>query len=178
MGEASIHNTYSAQSWVERAEEGEYIPQAAMDLEAEYGGFSEDPSFLIDSLHGGSSLPNLRGRGVFNNGSMHGGHGGRAGRGRVATKGDMIGYGGSNTQAVLGSDRSVDGDHTVTASFSDGAIHSASTLCAAEGDDRLTHRPVLLSEGTCKPPYSPINMPSFLPYKLPTPPTVQLTTTQ
>ncbi|KAA8550035.1 hypothetical protein F0562_001719 [Nyssa sinensis] len=79
IGEASTHNCYSAQSWAERAEKGEYIPQAAMNLEAAYGGFSEDPSFLVDSLNGGSSPPNLRGWESFNNGSMHGGHGGQAG---------------------------------------------------------------------------------------------------
>ncbi|KAA8517836.1 hypothetical protein F0562_015299 [Nyssa sinensis] len=77
MDEASIHNTYSAHLWADRVEEGEYIPQAAMDLEAKYGGFLEDPSFLMESLHGGSSSPNLRGRRSFNNGS----HGGRGGRG-------------------------------------------------------------------------------------------------
>ncbi|KAA8521349.1 hypothetical protein F0562_012032 [Nyssa sinensis] len=33
----------------------------------------------------------------------------------------------------------VDGDHTVTTLFGDGAIHSASALCATEGADRLTH---------------------------------------
>ncbi|KAA8544690.1 hypothetical protein F0562_019463 [Nyssa sinensis] len=78
MGEASTHNTYSAHSWADHVEEGEYIPQAAMDLEAEYGGFLEDPSFLIESLPDVSSSPNLRGRRSFNNG----GHGGRDGRER------------------------------------------------------------------------------------------------
>ncbi|KAA8538285.1 hypothetical protein F0562_027892 [Nyssa sinensis] len=39
MDEASIHNTYSAHSWANRVEDGEYIPQTTLDLEAEYGGF-------------------------------------------------------------------------------------------------------------------------------------------
>ncbi|KAA8535794.1 hypothetical protein F0562_030805 [Nyssa sinensis] len=80
MDEASIHNTYSAHSWVDYVDEGDFIPQAALDHEAEYGGFSEDPSFLMESLHGGSSSPSLRGRMSFNNGS----HGGRGGTGRAA----------------------------------------------------------------------------------------------
>ncbi|KAA8532246.1 hypothetical protein F0562_032279 [Nyssa sinensis] len=80
MGEALIHNTYSAQSWAEQVEEGEYIPQAAMDLEAEYGGFSDDPSLLFDSPHGGSPPPNFKGWGSFNNSSTHGVHGGCASR--------------------------------------------------------------------------------------------------
>ncbi|KAA8531315.1 hypothetical protein F0562_006024 [Nyssa sinensis] len=87
-GEASIHNTYSAHSWAERVEEGESIPQATLDREAEFGGFSENPSFLMESLHGDSSTPSLRGRRSLNNGS----HGGRGGRGR------------SNTQEALGCD--------------------------------------------------------------------------
>ncbi|KAA8524183.1 hypothetical protein F0562_010386 [Nyssa sinensis] len=53
MDEASIHNTYSAHSWADRVEEREFIPQAALDLKAEYGGFLEDPSFSMESLHGG-----------------------------------------------------------------------------------------------------------------------------
>ncbi|KAA8524199.1 hypothetical protein F0562_010622 [Nyssa sinensis] len=63
-----------------------------MDLEAMYGGFSEDPSFLMESLHGVSSSPKLRGRRSLNNGD----HGGR--------NGDMQGYGRSNTQEALGCD--------------------------------------------------------------------------
>ncbi|KAA8538283.1 hypothetical protein F0562_027894 [Nyssa sinensis] len=77
MDEASIHNTYSAHSWADRVEE---LPQATLDLEAEYWGFLEDLSFLMESLHGGLSTLNLRGRRSFNNGS----HGGRGGRGRVS----------------------------------------------------------------------------------------------
>ncbi|KAA8529764.1 hypothetical protein F0562_034136 [Nyssa sinensis] len=80
MGEASIHNSYSAHSWANHAEEGEYIPQASIDLEAEYGGFSEDPSFLMEYQHGVSSSLKLRGWRSFNNGS----HGGRDGRGKGA----------------------------------------------------------------------------------------------
>ncbi|KAA8538290.1 hypothetical protein F0562_027887 [Nyssa sinensis] len=68
-GETSIHNTYSTLSWAELAEECEYIPQAPMDPQVEYRGFLEDPSFLMDFLHGGSSPPCFRGR------AMHGGQG-------------------------------------------------------------------------------------------------------
>ncbi|KAA8541461.1 hypothetical protein F0562_025424 [Nyssa sinensis] len=78
-----IHDTYSTQSWVDRAKEGEFIPQVALDLEAEFRGFSEDPSFLMDSFHGVLSSPSLRGRRNLNNGS-HGGLGGAGGSARVA----------------------------------------------------------------------------------------------
>ncbi|KAA8517830.1 hypothetical protein F0562_015305 [Nyssa sinensis] len=81
--EASIRDTYSAHSWANRAEEGEFIPQAALDLEAEFGGFSANKSFLKESLHGDSSSPSIRGRRSLYNGS-HGGHGGRARGAQVA----------------------------------------------------------------------------------------------
>ncbi|KAA8531316.1 hypothetical protein F0562_006025 [Nyssa sinensis] len=57
--DVSIHDTCSAHSWADRVEEGEFIPQAALDLEVEFGGFSENPSFLMESFYGDSSfLPN------------------------------------------------------------------------------------------------------------------------
>ncbi|KAA8519128.1 hypothetical protein F0562_013398 [Nyssa sinensis] len=49
-------------------------------LRLSLGVFSEDPSFLMESLHGDLSSPSLRGRRSLNNGS----HGGREGRGRGA----------------------------------------------------------------------------------------------
>ncbi|KAA8531331.1 hypothetical protein F0562_006040 [Nyssa sinensis] len=78
-----IHDTYSTQSWADRAEEGEFIPQITLDFKAEFGGFSEDPSFLMESFHGVSSSPSLRGRRNLNNGS-HGGRGGGGSSARVA----------------------------------------------------------------------------------------------
>ncbi|KAA8519114.1 hypothetical protein F0562_013370 [Nyssa sinensis] len=54
--------------------------EGALDLEAEFKGFSKDPYFLMEFLHGDSSSPSLRGRKSLNNGS----HGGRGGRGRGA----------------------------------------------------------------------------------------------
>ncbi|KAA8524190.1 hypothetical protein F0562_010379 [Nyssa sinensis] len=81
--DASVHDTYSAHSWADRAKEGEFIPQVALDLEAEFGGFLENPSFLMESFHGDSSSPSLRGRRNLNNGS-HGGRGGGGNGARVA----------------------------------------------------------------------------------------------
>ncbi|KAA8521343.1 hypothetical protein F0562_012019 [Nyssa sinensis] len=69
----SIQDTCSDHSWADRAEEGEFIPQATLDLEAEFGSFSEDPSFLMESFHGDSSSSSIRGRRSLNNG-CHGGH--------------------------------------------------------------------------------------------------------
>ncbi|KAA8535795.1 hypothetical protein F0562_030804 [Nyssa sinensis] len=83
MDEAPTHNTYSTHSWADRVEQGEYIPQAALDLEAKFGGFSEDLSFLMESLPGDSSTPSSRGRRSLNNGS-HRGHGGRGRGARMA----------------------------------------------------------------------------------------------
>ncbi|KAA8534656.1 hypothetical protein F0562_032173 [Nyssa sinensis] len=90
--DASIHDKYSAHSGADRAKAGEFIPQATLDLEAEFGGFSEDPSFLMESFHGDSSFPSIRGRRSLNNGS----HGGRGG--------GMQEYRRSNTQEPLGCD--------------------------------------------------------------------------
>ncbi|KAA8531327.1 hypothetical protein F0562_006036 [Nyssa sinensis] len=81
--DALIHDTYSAHYWLDRAEEGEFSPQVALDHEVEFGGFSEDQSFLMESFHGDSSSPSLRERRNLNNGS-HGGCGGGGGGARVA----------------------------------------------------------------------------------------------
>ncbi|KAA8517828.1 hypothetical protein F0562_015307 [Nyssa sinensis] len=37
--DALIHDPFSAHSWADREEEGEFIPQVALDPEAEFGGF-------------------------------------------------------------------------------------------------------------------------------------------
>ncbi|KAA8534650.1 hypothetical protein F0562_032091 [Nyssa sinensis] len=70
---------YSAHLWADRAEEGEFIPQVALELVVEFGAFSEHPSFLMESFHGDSSSPSIRGRRSFNNGSHGGRGGGRSG---------------------------------------------------------------------------------------------------
>ncbi|KAA8550030.1 hypothetical protein F0562_001714 [Nyssa sinensis] len=70
-----IHDMYSTQSWADRAEEGEFIPQVVLDLEAEFGGFSKD---IMDSFHSDSSSPSLRGRRNLNNGSPGGRRGSSA----------------------------------------------------------------------------------------------------
>ncbi|KAA8546948.1 hypothetical protein F0562_003377 [Nyssa sinensis] len=75
--DVSIHDTCSAHSWADCAEEGEFIPQAALDLEAKLEGFLEDLSFLMESFHGDSSSPSIRRRRSLNNGS----HGSRGARG-------------------------------------------------------------------------------------------------
>ncbi|KAA8537210.1 hypothetical protein F0562_029658 [Nyssa sinensis] len=81
--DALINDTYSGHSWADRAEEGEFIPQVALDLEAESGGFLEDPSFFMESFQGDASFPSLRGSRNLNNGS-HKGHGGGGRGARVA----------------------------------------------------------------------------------------------
>ncbi|KAA8525793.1 hypothetical protein F0562_007648 [Nyssa sinensis] len=86
-----IHDTYSTHSWVDRAEEGEFIPQVALDLEAEFRGFSEDPSFLMDYFHGDSSFPSLRRRRNLNNGS-HGGCRAQCGTKGLTKKGENNQY--------------------------------------------------------------------------------------
>ncbi|KAA8532242.1 hypothetical protein F0562_032275 [Nyssa sinensis] len=45
--DASIHDTYSAHSWADRVDEGEFIPQAPLDLEA------EGSKSLNNGSHGG-----------------------------------------------------------------------------------------------------------------------------
>ncbi|KAA8535791.1 hypothetical protein F0562_030775 [Nyssa sinensis] len=80
--DASTYDTYSAHSWADRAEEGEFIPQAMLDFEAKFGGFSEQPSFLMESFHGDLFSPSIRGRKSLNNGS-HGGRGGGESGARV-----------------------------------------------------------------------------------------------
>ncbi|KAA8534655.1 hypothetical protein F0562_032172 [Nyssa sinensis] len=78
--DALIHETYLGHSWADRAEEGEFIPQVALDLESDFGGFLKDPSFLMESFQGDASSPSLRGSSNLKNGS----HGGRGGGGRGA----------------------------------------------------------------------------------------------
>ncbi|KAA8534652.1 hypothetical protein F0562_032169 [Nyssa sinensis] len=73
--DALIDDTYLG-----RAEEGDFNPQVALDLEAEFGGFSKDPSFLMESFQGDASSPSLRGSSNIKNGS----HRGRGGGGRGA----------------------------------------------------------------------------------------------
>ncbi|KAA8542875.1 hypothetical protein F0562_024027 [Nyssa sinensis] len=80
--DVSIYDRCSTHSWANRAEEGEFIPQAALDLEAEFGSFLADPSFLMESFHGDSSSPSIRGRRSLNNGN-HGGRGGGGSGARV-----------------------------------------------------------------------------------------------
>ncbi|KAA8546954.1 hypothetical protein F0562_003383 [Nyssa sinensis] len=77
--EVSIHDTCSAHSWADRAKKGEFIPQAALDLKAEFEGFSKDPSFLMESFHGDLSSPSIRGSRSLNNGSHEGRGGGGSG---------------------------------------------------------------------------------------------------
>ncbi|KAA8517411.1 hypothetical protein F0562_017704 [Nyssa sinensis] len=81
--DALIHDTYSGHSWADHAKEGKFIPQVALDLEAEFGDFSEDPSFLMESFQYDVSSPSLRGSSNLNNGS-HGGCGGGGRGARVA----------------------------------------------------------------------------------------------
>ncbi|KAA8534661.1 hypothetical protein F0562_032178 [Nyssa sinensis] len=81
------HKHVLTHSWAGHVEEGDFIPQAALDLVAAYGGFTVDPSFFKESLHGSSSSPSLRGRRSFN--GSHGGHGGR-GRGARLARGTHI----------------------------------------------------------------------------------------
>ncbi|KAA8517835.1 hypothetical protein F0562_015300 [Nyssa sinensis] len=79
----SIHDTFLAHSWVDHAEEGQFIPQAVLDLEAKFGGFSEDPSLLMASFNADSSSRSIRERRSLNKGS-HGGRGGGGSSTRVA----------------------------------------------------------------------------------------------
>ncbi|KAA8538862.1 hypothetical protein F0562_025554 [Nyssa sinensis] len=48
---AVLHNSPSRLTWAEQASSGEFIPKEALDLEEEYGGFSVNSDFLIDSVN-------------------------------------------------------------------------------------------------------------------------------
>ncbi|KAA8544602.1 hypothetical protein F0562_022627 [Nyssa sinensis] len=47
----ALHNSPSRLTWAEQASSGEFIPKEALDLEEEYGGFSVNSNFLIDSVN-------------------------------------------------------------------------------------------------------------------------------
>ncbi|KAA8514756.1 hypothetical protein F0562_017935 [Nyssa sinensis] len=48
---ATLHNSPSRLTWAKQVSSGEFIPKEALHLEEEYGGFSVNSDFLIDSIN-------------------------------------------------------------------------------------------------------------------------------
>ncbi|KAA8529762.1 hypothetical protein F0562_034138 [Nyssa sinensis] len=48
---AALDNSPSRLTWADQASSGEFIPKKALDLEEEYGGFSVNSDFLIESVN-------------------------------------------------------------------------------------------------------------------------------
>ncbi|KAA8534653.1 hypothetical protein F0562_032170 [Nyssa sinensis] len=48
---AALHNSPSRLTWADQASSEEFIPKEALDLEEEYGGFSVNSDFLIESVN-------------------------------------------------------------------------------------------------------------------------------
>ncbi|KAA8550027.1 hypothetical protein F0562_001711 [Nyssa sinensis] len=75
-------------SWVDGIDRGEFVPQIAKNLEAEYGGFTNDPSFFFDRRN--SSDGHRRGGRVSSYGNYSKGRGGRGHHMKRAARGAQV----------------------------------------------------------------------------------------